>query len=502
MKLKSFKIVLIGLILSGFFVVKAESPDDASCSDSVTVTSSIYVAPPLLTYQSPLPVNENEIRAGLLYDAVNKRIIWQKEMETAFPIASLTKMMVALLAMEDVRDGKVSWTDDIKWTRETIVGRKKNRRKIYTNINYSLRDVFKATMIASNNECAEKLATYLGNGNLQATIERMNMRARQLDMQNTFYSNPTGLPEPHAMFDNKSSPADLLKLSLEMLKYDEVLEISAMGYATIENGRNSSVISNHNRLTIDYSGDVDGLKTGYTRRAGFCLVATTAKCDHRLISIVLGCRGPQIRNEVVRDMINDYYSSISLDRLGSDTRAPFANAVKVDRSTAANGRYVTVNEKVKKIHVVRSGESISRIAARYHCTQAQLKNWNKSAIRKDVIYQGQKLAVYMNQPKNIFIESTADENESDEDKPLMSVSEKKDLENATRRADADESINDVQKIQVPAKYLYHTIIPGDTLFKIALRYDGISVEDLKQLNNISDSRALIPGTKLKIKVKA
>lgn len=94
---------------------------------------------------------------------------------------------------------------------------------------------------------------------------------------------------------------------------------------------------------------MDGLKTGYTKRAGFCLVATTAKCDHRLVSIVLGSRGPQIRNEVVRDMINHYYTSIGLDPLGPycpDPLLPNPNLAKNNQPGA--GEYVTVTEKVKK----------------------------------------------------------------------------------------------------------------------------------------------------------
>lgn len=170
-------------------------------------------------------------------------------------------------------------------------------------------------MIASNNECAEQMARYIGNGDLPATITRMNSRARELKMQNTFYGNPTGLPASSWMNDNASTPTDQLLLTIEMLNYEEVLEIAGMGYASIENGKASSVIKNHNKLTIDFSGEVDGLKTGYTRRAGFCLVATTAKCEHRLVGILFGCRAPQIRNEIMRDLFNDYYSAIGLDKL-------------------------------------------------------------------------------------------------------------------------------------------------------------------------------------------
>jgi D-alanyl-D-alanine carboxypeptidase (penicillin-binding protein 5/6) len=501
MKHNFFKIILLGYFMGGISAIKAETPTNALLNEAASKNEFYSLSTPVIpTVCASIPVNENEIKAGLLYDAVNQKIIWQKEMNTSFPIASLTKMMVALLAVEDVKSGKYSWDDRVKWVRQTTVGRKKNRKTVFTNVNYSLRDVFKAAMIASNNECAEQLAKYLSNGDLQSTIERMNLRAYELKMSNTFFSNPTGLPAPHAMFDNKSSPADLLTLSLEMLKYDEVIEIASMGYASIENGSMSNVISNHNRLTIEYSGEVDGLKTGYTRRAGFCLVATAAKCDHRLISIVLGCRGPEIRNEVVRDMFNDYYTSISLDKLGSCPSST-ASVEQTIQKDGKKGRYVTITERVKKIHVVRKGENISKVARRYDCSTAQLRSWNRRGLQKNHVYAGQKLVIYYNQPHNIFVQETKEEFEADEDKPLLTSMEKREMEKVTKQVDA--SVKPVVKAEIkqPSKYLYHIVVPGDTLFKISQKYAGITVEELKSLNKISNGSLLKPGTKLKIKVQ-
>jgi D-alanyl-D-alanine carboxypeptidase len=488
--------------MSGFSVLKAESPTDASLNDTVNVNpSDLSQVPFVLQSQLPFPIKENEIRAGLLYDVVNSKIIWQKNMGNAYPIASLTKMMVALLTMEDIRASKFSWDDRIKWTRETIVGKRRNRRKVCTEVSYTLRDVFKAAMIASNNECAEQMARYIGNGDLQLTIDRMNARAKELNMERTYFGNPTGLPAPHSMFDNSASPSDLLMLTMEMLKYNEVLEIASMGYAQIENGKFTNVISNHNHLTIDYSGEVDGLKTGYTRRAGFCLVATTAKCEHRLVSIVLGCRGPQIRNEIVRDMINDYYTSIGLDRLGSDPVSP-VNAPVENLAQAKDGNYITVMEQVQKIHTVKKGENLSLIASKYKCTTSQLRTWNMKTIRNNHVMSGQKLLVFTKAPKQIFIKSPVNGDETNDDLPLITEAEKKDIEVATEQADTPPTSTIEKKdTQASSKYLYHIVVPGDTLFNIASRYKGATVEQIKSLNKIDDTHGLKPGTKLKVKIQ-
>jgi D-alanyl-D-alanine carboxypeptidase len=498
------KRIILCLLCSLFaWSVNATSPEtpvdatpDSSSADYTPITLQFPYSP------SALPVNENEIKAGLLYDMNNGRIVWQKNLTTPFPIASLTKMMVALLAVEDVRDGKINWTDNLNWTRKVVIGKRRHRRTVTSKANYSLRDVFKATMIASNNECAEQLARYIGNGDLQGTIDRMNKRARELGMMSTYYSNPTGLPSPHWMFDNSSTPTDLLQLTIEMLKYNEVLEITAMGYSDINNGKSRSVIRNHNGLTIEYSGEVDGLKTGYTKRAGFCLVATTAKCDHRLVGIVLGCRGPQIRNEVVRDMFNDYYLSIGLDKLGPYCPSPLQPGLYAS-TTTKDGKYVTVNETVRKSHTVRKGENISLIAAKYRCTPSQLASWNKLG-KKKMVYAGQRLNIYTTVAKSEFVASTANGNETEDDRTLLTDTEEKALENADTTPAESTKVAVVTKPvpQVQKKYIIHTVAPGDTLFSIAQRYEGTTVAKLKLLNNIKNTHNLRPGMKIKVKVQA
>ncbi|MFM7217435.1 MAG: LysM peptidoglycan-binding domain-containing protein [Bacteroidota bacterium] len=445
---------------------------------------------------SVIPVQEGEVKAGLLYDAVNKKVVWQKNATAVLPIASLTKMMVALLAVEDIRAGKFNWTDTVEWVRRYAVGRRSRRRVVNAPAVYTLQDVFKATMIASNNECAEQMARYIGNGDLNATIQRMNRRAWELGMNSTIYRNPSGLPASHPSLDNASSPVDQLILGLELLKYDEVLEITGMGYAQVNNGRTPSIIRNHNGLTIQHAGDVDGLKTGYTRRAGFCLVGTTEKCGHRLISVVLGCRGPQIRNEVVRNMFNAYYTSIGLDPIGNYCPAPYNLAAipnTGDSSFSTAGQWVSIREKVKDHYVVRNGESLSRIAQKNHCTTSQLRSWNKRRIPSSgTIYAGQTLAVYRTTTRKVWIAKPDNGSEVEED---------------TQTADANgteqKTIEQLSSPPVPAletATVYHTVQAGDTLYSIARKYGVASIDQIKSLNNIRDSRSIRPGMKLRVKV--
>lgn len=493
-----------GMVLT-FIALTATAHAGVSVDDSISISENFKTQSVFNVTSTNLSVQESEVRAGLLYDVENKKVIWQKNMQSAYPIASLTKMMVALLTIEDIKAGLFTWEDKIEWTRLEYRGRGKSRRKVTVHMSYSLRDVFKATMIASNNECSEQLARYIGNGDLPATIHRMNARARELNMQNTFYGNPTGLPASKWMNDNSSTPTDQLLLTLEMLNYEEILDIAGMGYASIENGKASSVIKNHNKLTIEYSGEVDGLKTGYTRRAGFCLVATTAKCEHRLISIVFGCRAPQIRNEIVRDMINDYYSSIGLDKLGPYCENPSAS--KTRSFPPENGEMVTVKESVKKTHHVRSGETLSGIAAKYRCSVPELKRWNARTVTSSRIFVGQQLTVYSNSVKKVYIQKPAngteeeDENSVVENTPKQSATEN----NVTaKNSNAQQNKANTTAKTTPAQtnYVYHTVMPGDTLTSIAQKYEGTTVEQLKSINCIKDARLIKPGMKIKVLVQS
>jgi D-alanyl-D-alanine carboxypeptidase len=452
-----------------------------------------------------IPYQEHEVKAGLLYDAVNKKIVWQKNMDMQLPIASLTKMMVALLAVEDIRAGKFFWSENVCWVRQTAVGRRSKRRIVRTDVNYTLLDVVKATMIASNNECAEQLARFIGCGDLASTIERMNARAKELGMNNTYYGNPSGLPASHASMDNSSTPLDQLILGLELLKHDELLEITGMGYAEVNNGKSSSVLRNHNGLAIQHTGEVDGLKTGYTRRAGFCLVGTSSKCDHRLVSVVLGCRGPQIRNDVVRTMFNAYYTSIGLDPIGNFCGAPgyrITGSENQDSSFTMAGEWVTIREKVRKTHTVRSGENLSRLAERYDCSMSQLRTWNKGKIpSSDQIKTGQKLSVYTTTTRKVWIARPANGSEEEEDKPLLVNSTIDEQGNLIAAKPVEKPVKPSTAVTVQPNYLYHVVAPGDTLYSIARKYGVTTVDQLKDLNDIRDTRTLKPGMKIKVKVE-
>ena len=485
---------------------------------------------------SGLVPNEREIRAGLLYDVERNKIIWEKDMDYAYPIASLTKMMVGLLAIEDIEAGKVCLEDRITVTRTY---KKKLRRRRYTTYtveeNYSLEDLLKMAMVASHNESTVWIAKHC-SGTLEEFVARMNKRAQELGMSKTLYSNPSGLPAIMRELDNSSSPRDQLVLGMEVLKHPKLVEITSIPYATVNNGKGNVSYRNHNGLVINYGLEVDGIKTGFTRAAGFCLVASGKRGNHRLVSVVFGCRSPWIRNGLVANMMNNYYDAVKLGRLGE---APpdladyklFMDSVsrglafirpnvepKITDDTDDEGyayTYKTVTQKIKKQHTVRPGDNLGRIADRYNVSLTDLKKWNK--IKGSTIRPGQRLYVYSTVKKRIPVKLVVDPDESIADlQPSQDTTDQCETEissvhqpSATPKvkesvATGKDTVikkSDSSTATAPKpKFIYHTVQPGDTLWNIAQRYKT-DMQQIKKLNNISNSKLLKKGTRIKIPVK-
>ena len=394
-------------------------------------------SPPKIT------VHDNVVRAGLLYDLYSGTVLWEKNMHKAYPIASLTKMMVGLLVIEDIYAGKISWKSAVRVTPEaTRAGGFMVSLKSGKTI--SLEDLLKAALISSGNDAAYLLAQFIG-GSEQKFVNRMNQRAVQLGMKSTRFSNSTGMPAPNSLNDNHSSPMDLLILCKEILKYDELLWISRMSESSISQGGKTIKLKNHNRLVASFD-EVDGFKTGYTRRAKFCLAATANKNGHRIIAIALGAESQDLRNQFVGNMLSSSYDAMGLGPLQPITPSAVASKKEAQRPTPPSG----------VVHRVKRGETLYGIAKTHGCTITQLKNWNR--IQGNIIKPGQSLKIYH---KSLVLHtSVASETNS--------------------------------------KVIYYKVRPGDTLWRISQKYKGVSVQKLMQINRIKHAGDLKAGDTIKI----
>lgn len=268
---------------------------------NIEVDSSLAYAPEL-------------IRAGLIYDYDQNRLVWEKNMEEQLPIASLTKMMVALITMEHIRQGKIDKEDIVTiskyatWVGGSSVYLKAGQR-------HTVKDLLEAAMIRSGNDAAYALAEHLA-GSEKEFVYVMNARAEELGMESSCFANSTGMPvKGRTVEDNYASAADMLLLARELVKYEDILGMTCKSTEKIRNANGIYTYSNRNTLAKKYE-EIDGLKTGYTNAAKYCIVATSRRCSHRVITVLLGVETKYQRYDVAVHLFNNYYNSIGLGDLG------------------------------------------------------------------------------------------------------------------------------------------------------------------------------------------
>jgi LysM repeat protein len=229
---------------------------------------------------------------------------------------------------------------------------------------------------------------------------------------------------------------------------------------------------------------VDGFKTGFTQNAKYCLVATSNKNNRRLISIVLGVSNRNARNQFVASSISRYYEALGLGGLERKTDSAMPNCVaKNTSSEGARPKTATVAESnAGQHHRVRKGDTLFKIANRYGCAVSDLKLWNQ--IRGNRIQPGQQLAIYQTLPGG---ESGDDSDSESSQATAVDLSDKETVSQHAASHPADSRI-----------IHFYTVRPGDTLWTISQKYDGVSVKDIMKANRIKRAKTLKPGTTLKI----
>lgn len=235
--------------------------------------------------------------AFVLMDYDTGIILAQKNADKAFPPASLTKMMTAYIIEERLLSGKMQETDQIKMTEDAWCRGRSTESCMYVPVNTtaSALDMLKGIIIQSGNDAAKAMAQHIA-GSETSFADLMNEEAKKIGMTNTHFVNSTGLPaEGHY-----ASPQDLAKLAQVIIKnsnkYYPLYSQKEFTFNKIKQGNRNSL------LYTDPT--VDGLKTGHTREAGFCLVASSKRGDMRLISVIMGTRSEKDRANQSRTLLD------------------------------------------------------------------------------------------------------------------------------------------------------------------------------------------------------
>lgn len=212
--------------------------------------------------------------SAILVDSKSGRILYSKNPYVKLPMASTTKIMTALIAME------YGNLDEIVIVKRNSVGIEGSSIYLHENEEISLRDLVYGLMLRSGNDAAMAIANHIG-GSSEEFIEIMNKKANEIGASNTNFTNP------HGLHDNNhyTSAYDLALITREAMKYPEFREISKTKSWKAER-ENNNYFYNKNKTLWQYDGG-DGVKIGYTKAAGRCLVSSATRNGIQLISVVL-----------------------------------------------------------------------------------------------------------------------------------------------------------------------------------------------------------------------
>ncbi|MDP2851467.1 MAG: serine hydrolase [Sulfuricurvum sp.] len=226
-------------------------------------------------------LNKLEVEALLVKDMTSKQILYSKEPFKEVQPASLTKVMTVMLAIEQGKLNRpVTITREMTKVEPTIAGYRRGDVII-------LEDLIKATMIKSDNDAAKAIAITIG-GSEERFVEMMNAKARAIGMTHTSFTNPCG-------YDTKghySTPKDLLKMAeyaIKNRKFNEISKMNEHRYRALNKNREFYAYT-HNRLLNRYQYAV-GIKTGYTAKAGPCLIARAKKDGKDCVIVMMNAKG-------------------------------------------------------------------------------------------------------------------------------------------------------------------------------------------------------------------
>lgn len=250
--------------------------------------------------------------SGVLMEANSGKIIFAKEENKEVAVASMTKMVAQILILDAIREEKISW-DDVVTVSQTAADMGGSQIYLSVGEKISIRDLFKGISMASANDATVQMAEVLA-GSEAAFVEEMNQKVKDLGLKHTVFKNCTGLDED----GHYSSAYDMAMIARELVvNYPEIFEFSSVYEDYLrKDTENEFWLVNTNKLVRFYEG-ADGLKTGHTDAAKYCLAATAKKDNLRFIAIVLGEENSNTRNQEVMSLLDYGFNHYQMNLIKS-----------------------------------------------------------------------------------------------------------------------------------------------------------------------------------------
>ena len=251
---------------------------------------------------------EVEAKSATLMDVATGTILFEQNSHEPLAPASVTKVMTMLLIMEAIDSGKIGWSDSVTASEAAAA---KGGSQVYLKVgeSMSVEEMVKSIAVSSANDCACAMAEHLA-GSEAAFVEAMNTRAKELGINDTNFVNCTGLDDAEDAVNHRTSAYDIALMSRELLyNHPDITKFTTIWMDSIRNG--TFGLSNTNKMVRFYNG-CTGLKTGFTRGAGYCLSASAEREGLQLIAVVMGCETSQKRFAACKSMLDYGFANYAL----------------------------------------------------------------------------------------------------------------------------------------------------------------------------------------------
>lgn len=262
----------------------------------------------------------------ILMEASTGKVLYEYNADVALPPASVTKIMTLLLVMEAVDDGRLDWNEMVQ-TSERAASMGGSQVYLEPGEEMPVWEMVKCVVVSSANDAAVALAEKVA-GSEEEFVSQMNKRAEELGMKNTVFKNTNGLDDD--VEGHVTSARDIAIMSRELINnHPKILEFSSIWMDTVRNG--TFGLTNTNRLVRFYKG-ANGLKTGSTSKAKFCISATAERDGMQLIAVVMASPTRDERNESAKALLDHGFAGWELARKTPEAMEPLAVLGGVNRT--------------------------------------------------------------------------------------------------------------------------------------------------------------------------
>ena len=254
------------------------------------------------------PISRAPCLGAIAIDADSGRVLLEENADALALPASMTKMMLLLLLQERIEAGTLA-TNNIVAVSKRAYSTGGSQVYLDPRESFPLEDLLYALMIQSANDAAVAIAEHAA-GSCEAMVAEMNRRAAELGMRNTHFESVHGLPAPAGAQNDVTTPRDMAILSAELCSHPDALRYTSAPYRVFRPAPKLFEMRTHNPLLQRGTPGCDGLKTGYTKYAGYSIAASVVRNGHRVVVVQMGSPDKQTRNAKLDTLLNAAFAAL------------------------------------------------------------------------------------------------------------------------------------------------------------------------------------------------